>query len=552
MKEIQNRLAAPPDARGRIVSIFVGAVLLPSVALSVLSFNAIPKHVESLRASLLRHAEQLLYYAEQDLEKSARSKALEAARVLGPERLLDGRPREIAQSLREAGLGDLHFETLRLEAWSSTRATRDRGRPGAAEIRALSEVLNETEPRARGNGDDSVLLTTRGGEELGVVRFRFAPDTQKLLVRRFFGRDFVNPQNEWVIRVSDPGAGVLYENAPTRNSENFEVRRVMKAPSLEGLVLELRYRDRSIEQEARRLFLAKTALIAFIDVMLVAGLVLVWANVRRELRLSRLKSDFVANVSHELKTPLALIRLFAETLELGRVPSPDKARQYHGIINKESRRLTQLINNILDFSRIEAGRKEYRFEPGDVSAVVRDVVDAYRFPIEQQGFALELDLAEDLPELPLDAEALSQALINLINNAIKYSPDRKHIRVATSRDGDRILVAVSDQGIGIPKSEHKKIFEKFYRAESSLVHDTKGSGLGLALVRHIVEAHGGEIELTSVPNEGSTFTLVLPLRGVERRVDEPASARTAMAGRLAGSPPGQDRSSAKRGLLERS
>jgi signal transduction histidine kinase len=539
MTGIQNRLAAAPDSRGRIVSIFVGAVLLPSVALSVLSFNAIPKHAESLKLSLLRHAEQLLYYAEQDLEKAARTKALEAARALGPERLLEGRPREIQLALREAGLEALQFDSLRLEAWSSTRASREPVRPGTAEIRALNEALTGLEPRGAGGGEDSVPLTTRGGEELGVVRFRFACEyAHRRLVGQFFERDFVNPQNAWVLRVSEPEGGVLYENAPTKSSENFEVKRVMSAPSFEGVTLELRYRDRSIEQEARRLALAKTALIAFIDLMLLAGLVLVWANVRRELRLSRLKSDFVANVSHELKTPLALIRLFAETLELGRVPSPDKAQQYHRIINKESRRLTQLINNILDFSRIEAGRKEYRFVRGEVSAVVRDVVEAYRFPIEHLGFALELEVAEDLPELSIDPEALSQALINLINNAIKYSPQKKRISIAARRDGDRVLVSVSDSGIGIPKAEQKKIFEKFYRAESSLVHTTKGSGLGLALVRHIVEAHGGEVELASAPDEGSTFTIVLPLRGAERMVHEPAAARATMTGRPAGSPPG--------------
>ncbi|HTO98206.1 MAG TPA: HAMP domain-containing sensor histidine kinase, partial [Myxococcales bacterium] len=263
------------------------------------------------------------------------------------------------------------------------------------------------------------------------------------------------------------------------------------------------------EQEVRRLALAKTVLIGLIDLMLLAGLGLVFANVRRELRLSRLKSDFAANVSHELKTPLALIRLFAETLELGRVPSHDKAHQYHGIINKESRRLTQLINNILDFSRIEAGRKEYKLSPGDVGAVVREVVEAYRFQIEQQGFTLELEIADDLPELEIDPEALSQAVLNLVNNAIKYSPDERRIRVAARREGASVRVSVSDRGIGIPKPEQKKIFEKFYRAESSLVHTTKGSGLGLALVRHIMEAHGGTIEVESAPGEGSTFTLVL-------------------------------------------
>jgi signal transduction histidine kinase len=511
MADIQSRLARSADSRGKIVSIFVGAVLLPSIALSVLSFNAIPKHAESLKMSLLRQAEQLLYYVEQDLEKEARRDALKAARAVGPERLLEGRPRQIRAALKEAGLGDMQFDLLRLEAWSAVRTAEPKGEPGRAEVRALSEALGGFEPQPGTGKEDSVPLTTPGGEQLGLVRFRFACDyAHRRLVRQFFEKDFVNPERAWVIRVSEPDGQTLYENAPTPSGK-FEVTRIMTSPSFAGLRLELRYRDRSIQQEVRRLAIAKTALIGFIDLMLFAGFVMVWTNVRRELRLSRLKGDFVANVSHELKTPLALIRLFAETLELGRVPSEEKAHQYHRIINKESRRLTQLINNILDFSRIEAGRKEYRFVRADVAAVVRDVVDAYRFPIEHLGFALEVDLAEGLPELDLDPEALSQALINLVNNAIKYSPEEKRIRICARQQGDKVLVSVADRGIGIPRAEQKRIFEKFYRVETSLVHTTKGSGLGLALVQHIVEAHRGRVELASAPGEGSTFTIVLPV-----------------------------------------
>ena len=138
-------------------------------------------------------------------------------------------------------------------------------------------------------------------------------------------------------------------------------------------------------------------------------------------------------------------------------------------------------------------------------------MEAYGFPIEQQGFRLVVQVADDLPEVEVDKEALSQALINLVNNAIKYSRDDKFIGIEARRDGDRILVSVMDRGIGIAKSEQKKIFEKFYRAEDSLVHETKGSGLGLSLVRHIMEAHGGSVELESAPGNGSTFTLVLPV-----------------------------------------
>jgi signal transduction histidine kinase len=530
MTDIQKRLAAVSDSRGRIVSIFVGAVLLPSIALSVLSFNAVPKHAENLKISLLKQAEQLLYYAEQDLEQSTRRKALEAARAVGPERLLEGRPTEVRAALAEAGMADVRFDSFRLEAWSKTRIAPGGAEAGSSELRALRDALTGVAARPAREEEDSVPLATVSGEELGVVRFRFTCDyAHRRLVREFFENRFLNPEGAWVIRVTEPTGELLYENARSRSAETFEVARVMSAPSYEGVRLQLRPRDRSIEQEVRRLAITKTALIGFIDLMLLAGLALVWANVRRELRLSRLKSDFVANVSHELKTPLALIRLFAETLELGRVPTEEKKQQYHRIINKESRRLTQLINNILDFSRIEAGRKEYRPVRTDLAAVVRDVVDAYRFQIEQQGFALRVDVAEDLPEMELDPEALSQALINLLNNAIKYSPDEKSIAVSARRAGDRVLVSVADHGIGIPKAEQKRIFEKFYRAESSVVHTTKGSGLGLALVQHITEAHGGNVEVTSAPGEGSTFTLSFPVRG-EAAAGEPRPARRGTMG----------------------
>jgi signal transduction histidine kinase len=517
MSDIEKRLAAPGDSRGRVVSIFVGAVLLPSIALSVLSFNAVPKHAENLKISLKRQAEKMLYYVEQDLETAARARALEAARVVGPELLLDGRPKMVRAALRKGGLEEVRFDSLRLEAWSPVREGKDWTEPGSDNVKALREALRGIELPVAGEDEDAVPLKTKHGKKLGMVRFRFACDyVHRQLVSDFFEDEFVNPDEAWVIRVTEPGGELLYENAPTPD-DRFEVKRVMVAPSFAGVRLLLRYRDRSIEEEVRRLALTKTALIGFIDVMLLAGLFLVYANVRRELHLSRLKSDFVANVSHELKTPLALIRLYAETLELGRVPGEDRAQRYYRVINKESQRLTQLINNILDFSRIEAGRKEYRFRPTDVGAVVGDVVEAYRFPIEQQGFELEVHIAEDLPEVVVDPEALSQALLNLANNAIKYSGEGRYLGLDVRRDDGRLVISVTDRGVGIPKAEQKKIFEKFYRVEDTLIHTTKGSGLGLALVQHIMDAHGGTVELESEPGKGSTFRLLLPLAPPGRR-----------------------------------
>lgn len=252
-------------------------------------------------------------------------------------------------------------------------------------------------------------------------------------------------------------------------------------------------------------------ILAVISLLLAGGIVLTHRNISREMALARLKSDFVSNVSHELRTPLSLIRLYAETLEMGRLKSQEKYQEYYCIIRKESERLTALINNILDFSRIEAGRKEYDFRETDMRELVRNTLDSYRFQIEQQGFAFEEKIADDVPPVKVDREAVARSLLNLVNNALKYSQDRKYIGVNLFRDNGSVKLEVVDHGIGIPELEQQKIFEKFYRVGDPLVHNTKGSGLGLALVRHIAHAHGGEVSVDSAPGRGSKFTISLPV-----------------------------------------
>jgi signal transduction histidine kinase len=232
----------------------------------------------------------------------------------------------------------------------------------------------------------------------------------------------------------------------------------------------------------------------------------------REMNLARLKSDFVANVSHELRTPLALIRLYAETLELGRLTAKEKYQEYFRIIREESERLSALINNILDFSRIEAGRKEYEFKETDLGELVRTTLEAYRFQIEQNGFAFEEKIAADIPHVNVDREAIARSLLNLVNNALKYSKDQKYIGVSLYRTNGSVKLEVADHGIGIAPAEQEKIFEKFYRCGDPLVHNTKGSGLGLSLVRHIAQAHGGNVSVESTPQSGSKFTIALPIQ----------------------------------------
>jgi signal transduction histidine kinase len=278
-----------------------------------------------------------------------------------------------------------------------------------------------------------------------------------------------------------------------------------------NLILAIKYQGTTIADIGTRFLRYNYIVLGALSVLMVGGIWLTYRNVSREMNLARLKSDFVANVSHELRTPLALIRLYAETLELGRLTAKEKYQEYFRIIREESERLTALINNILDFSRIEAGRKEYEFKETNLADLVRSTLDSYRFQIEQNGFAFEENISGDIPPVTVDREAIARSLLNLVNNALKYSKDQKYIGVSLYRANSRVNLEVRDHGIGIPPNEQAKIFEKFYRCGDPLVHNVKGSGLGLSLVRHIARAHGGEVLVESTPEKGSKFTIALPL-----------------------------------------
>ncbi len=296
-----------------------------------------------------------------------------------------------------------------------------------------------------------------------------------------------------------------------------EVERNMEAV-FPGLTLAVKLKGTTLAALGQRFMRTSFIILGAISFLLAGGIVLTYRNVTKEVALARLKSDFVSNVSHELRTPLSLIRLYAETLELGRLTGPEKYQEYYKIIRKESERLTALINNILDFSRIEAGRKEYDFRETDISELVHNTLESYRYQIEQHGFTFEEKIADNLPPLRLDREAIARSLLNLVNNALKYSQDSKYLGVNLYRDNGAVKLEVVDHGIGIPHHEQRKIFEKFYRAGDPLVHNTKGSGLGLSLVRHIAQAHGGEVSVDSAPGQGSKFTIVLPVdRGEDGR-----------------------------------
>ena len=238
---------------------------------------------------------------------------------------------------------------------------------------------------------------------------------------------------------------------------------------------------------------------------------LLWRDVRRELSAAELRSEFVASVSHELKTPLTAIRMFAETLRMGRPADPALRDEYLDTIVNESERLTRLLNNVLDFSRIESGRKTYQFASHDLEPIIRTAVRAMQYPLARQGFALQVSIDKEIPPVRSDPDALEQAILNLLANALKYSGEARTIELKLARDETHALVSVRDWGIGIEPGDRRRIFDKFYRVARPENRLIPGTGLGLTLVEHIVRAHRGEVAVDSTPGAGSTFRIRLPL-----------------------------------------
>jgi signal transduction histidine kinase len=269
-----------------------------------------------------------------------------------------------------------------------------------------------------------------------------------------------------------------------------------------------------LTRSAHTLKLTLGAVIALLVLAIGVGSWLIVTDLNRQLTLARQKTDFVSNVSHELKTPLTSIRMFSELLAEGRVNDPVKQRSYLSIITAETARLSRLINNVLDFARIERGEKKYHFQTCDLNNLLRDTAETYRPHLEANGFQFDCEL----PDSPLivngDRDALAQVIVNLLSNAEKYSNSRKEISVRLEQQTNplpHVELKVLDRGLGVPHGSEEKIFEQFYRAHDLLSSGIQGSGLGLTLARQIARAHGGEVVYEPREGGGSCFTLRLPL-----------------------------------------
>ncbi len=315
--------------------------------------------------------------------------------------------------------------------------------------------------------------------------------------------------NEFILAIYKPSENDIVLSTDRVNFQ--DIRQTKALWLLPQYNLGIKLKGKTIYDLVRARTNQNLILIAGITVLIIIGIWLVFRNIKKEIQLAQIKSDFVSNVSHELRTPLSLISMFAETLKMGRVKSEEKKNEYYSIIYSETNRLSGIVNKVLNFSKMEAGKRTFHMEKSDLTLVALQVFNTYKFHLQNNNFEFNFISNDNLPQVLLDRDAVSEAIINLIDNAVKYSEENKVVTLRTGMEKNNVYVEVEDKGIGIAEPDQKNIFEKFFRVSTGQVHETKGTGLGLSLVKQIIDAHNGKIVLSSAPGKGSRFRILLPV-----------------------------------------
>ena len=373
----------------------------------------------------------------------------------------------------------------------------------SAAVAAVWDAWGESPAPPRGGR----VERTSGGDVL-VCWHRTGARTAALAAGPLFvARRLVGPANAGLARYRASMA-LLVEKGPANG-------RLPRAPADTGLpwLVHIDDQDPGAELEAaasrRRVVLA--GLVA-LGVFVLAGSAFIVRAVNRELEVSRLQADFVAAVSHEFRTPLTSIRQVSELLLEGRVPE-GRREDYYRMQHRDSERLQRLVESLLDFRRMESGAREYLMEPADVTTVVREVAGEFSAEAAAAGYSVETDLRSEGALVSGDREALARAVWNLLDNAVKYSPSHKVVWLSSAVVDGRVEISVRDRGVGVAPEDRRRIFDKFARGAGAAATGAKGTGLGLAMVQHIVSAHCGTVRVEGAPGEGSTFTIALPILG---------------------------------------
>jgi signal transduction histidine kinase len=318
-------------------------------------------------------------------------------------------------------------------------------------------------------------------------------------------------QNDYYVSIVDFENKGIYGQPISRSSEYFVEAR-FQSTLYKWLLHMLPRKYLEIEQVNRNRWRTNLFFIILSMSLIFISLAIIYVAWQRDRQLRQLKEDFIGNVSHELKTPLSLIRMFSEILVTGRIKDENKKLDYFRIIHNESDRMSRLINNLLDFANLGRGVHSEHFEKINIAQLVVKALEAYRYEIQKDGFQVNLETHPDIPDSFADPNAITMAFLNLLDNSVKHSGDQKQIDVRVERTNGFVDLTVIDKGIGIPASEQQKIFDKFYRGSAPSVRRIRGSGIGLAITKHVAEMHGGKVMVESEPGKGSTFTLRIPIR----------------------------------------
>jgi signal transduction histidine kinase len=311
--------------------------------------------------------------------------------------------------------------------------------------------------------------------------------------------------NEFVLAISaDNDNRIIYSSENINESQMIIKKSLWLLP---GMSLGLKMKSGTIEGLVSQRFYENIIILGLLLLILTIGIILIIYNIRKELGLAQLKSDFITNVSHELRTPLALISMYSETLALDRIKTEEKKHEYYSVIHNETNRLSKIVNSILNFSKMENESRKFNFQNCNLIEISNEVFKSYDYHIKSKGFVYTLNYADNIEEIFADNDAISESIINLIENTLKYSTDKKEFKIIINTNGEGPYWEIKDYGIGISREDQHKIFDKFYRVSSGLVHSTKGTGLGLSLVKQIMAAHNGEIIVESSLGSGSKFRL---------------------------------------------
>lgn len=384
------------------------------------------------------------------------------------------------------------------------------------EINNLSSYLKNDYQKVIGVESDSVpeysflifILESDDELNLGIFTIR----TEQFILENLFPRTQQIAEDKMNILVFEKNQNrIIFSNQAI--DDVSEVQKSKELWLFPNYLVGIQLTGSTLDDLVKKRVYTVLILIVLFNVLVILGIWMLYYNIKREIELAKIKNDFVSNVSHDLRTPLAMLSMYSETLLMGRVKDDKKKQEYYEIIQEETNRLNGIVNNILNFSRIENNKSNYQFSNASLNEIIDDILRVYKYELSSKGFTCKFIPDNDLSLINIDQNAIKDAVINLLSNSIKYCNQKKYIEIQTGKYNAYQFIEIKDHGIGISEKDQKLIFDKFYRVtEENLAHKAPGSGLGLSIIKHIMDAHNGDIVVKSKLNEGSSFKLLFPTK----------------------------------------